>query len=89
MERRQLNPKLGIPKKDLEELAQEWSKELDSFDLDTVNMEIEATQMAKQYACYHVPELGSMTNGQPPGVFRLMGWQVDSLNTQEVRERVN
>ena len=44
-------------------------------------------QITKRYKLWHVPEFGGMQEDKPQGVFRLMGGQINSASTKEVRDR--
>jgi hypothetical protein len=48
---------------------------------------IEAANLAKQYARWHVQRLGHMEQTRPDGVFHIMGGQLNSACSLEVRAR--
>lgn len=49
--------------------------------------EIEAANLAKHYHRWHVEHLGTMANPRPNGVFRILGGQLNSASSAEVRNR--
>ncbi len=49
--------------------------------------DIEAANLAKQYAKWHVQRIGHMEQTWPDGVFRIMGGQLNSASSSEVRAR--
>ena len=76
----------GIPTQDISDEAEDWTRELDNYDLDARIVEMEAAQIVKRYNRQHVPELGGMNEEKQAGVFRLMGGQLNSASTKEVRD---
>ena len=76
-----------IPQHDISEVAEDWTRDLSNFDLDPRIVEMEAAQIVKRYNRWHVPELGGMTEEKPAGVFRILGGQLNSASTREVRDR--
>ncbi len=55
--------------------------------LDPGIVEIEASNLAKQYAWWHVQHIGDMEQMRPDGVFRIMGGQLNSASSSEVKAR--
>ena len=76
----------GIPTQDISDEAEDWTRELDNYDLDARIVDMEAAQIVKRYNRQHVPELGGMKEEKQAGVFRLMGGQLNSASTKEVRD---
>jgi hypothetical protein len=68
MERRLANLKSGIPEAERNRMANEWTLRQENYDLDPRIVDIEATEMAKQWHRYHVPELGNMEKTRKDGV---------------------
>ncbi len=89
MERRLAGMKTGVPNWVDSSLAGEWSETLgeDFTDLDDGIAEIEAVNLAKHYHQWHVQRLGSLVNPRPDGVFRILGGQLNSASSLEVRSR--
>ena len=89
MERRLAGMKSGVPNRIATMMADEWSASLteDMGDLDPRIAEIEAANMAKHYHRWHVKRLGTMTSPRPDGVFRILGGQLNSASSAEVRSR--
>jgi hypothetical protein len=89
MERRLAGMKSGVPNRIATKMADEWSASLteDMGDLDPRIAEIEAANMAKHYHRWHVERLGTMTSPRPDGVFRILGGQLNSASSAEVRSR--
>ena len=81
--------KSGVPNRIATKMADEWSASLteDTGDLDPRIAEIEAANLAKHYHRWHVERLGTMTNPRPDGVFRILGGQLNSASSAEVRSR--
>ena len=81
--------KSGVPNWVATTLAGEWSENLgdDIADLDRGIAEIEATNLAKHYNRWHVPRLGRSDTPQPDGVFCILGGQLNSASSLEVRGR--
>ena len=73
--------------KDAEGLAETWAEGATLSDIDPKIMEIEATNMAKQWARWHVPELGDLVEERPDGVYRFMLCQLNSASTEETKVR--
>jgi hypothetical protein len=48
---------------------------------------IEAANLAKQYARWHVQRIRHMEQTQPDGVFQVMGGQLTSASSTEVQAR--
>ncbi len=68
-------------------LAGEWQSSL-SLDLTNLKegiVEIEATNLARHFTCWHVPRLRQMVQQRPDGVFRFLGGQLNSASSMEVR----
>jgi hypothetical protein len=86
MERRLAGMKSGNPNWVATALAGEWAGNLgnDIKDLDQGIAEIEAANLAKHYARWHVPRLGHMENPRPGGVFRIFGGQLNSASSLDV-----
>jgi hypothetical protein len=89
MERRLAGMKSGVPNWVATALAGEWVGNLrnDIKDLDRGIAEIEAANLAKHYAWWHVPRLGHMENPRPDGVFRIFGGQLNSASSLDVCRR--
>jgi hypothetical protein len=90
MERRLAGMKNGIPAADAASLSQGWLSSVDSntlLGMDPGIAAIEAANLAKQYARWHVPCIGHMEQTRPDGVFRIMGGQLNSASSLEVRAR--
>jgi hypothetical protein len=89
MERRLARMKSSIPNWAATAMAMEWWDQLDPVlaNLDPRVMEIEAANLAKHYERWHVPRLGSMPAQRPDVVFRIMGGQMNSASSAEVRLR--
>lgn len=79
--------KSGIPQRDIEEMASDWSNDVEFLTLDPRIVEIEAANLAKQYERSHAPEYGSLAPECPDGVIRTMVVQLNSASTEEVRTR--
>ncbi len=81
--------KSGVPNWAATALAGKWQSGL-SPDLTHLNKgiaEIEATNLARHYTCWHVLRLGQMEQQWPDGVFRFLGGQLNSASSMEVRMR--
>ncbi len=67
-------------------IAGEWQSGLllDLTNLNKVIAEIEATNLARHYACWHIPHLGRMEQQQPDGTFQFLGGQLNSAFSTEV-----
>jgi hypothetical protein len=87
MERRLANLKSGVSTWAAMDLAAQWSMGLKCQELDATIAEIEAINLAKQYNRWHVPRLGSMSQQQPEGVFRILGGQLNSASSLDVCSR--
>jgi hypothetical protein len=89
MERRLAAMKSRVPNWAATEIAGEWQSGLspDLTDLDKGIVEIKAANLARHYACWHVPCLGSMEQWWPDGTFRFLGGQLNSASSTEVRTR--
>ena len=81
--------KSGVPNWVATTVADEWSASLtdDISTLDTHIAEIEAANLAKHYHRWHVDRLGTMATPRPDGVFRILGGQLNSASSTEVRSR--
>ncbi len=81
--------KTGVPNWVATSLAGEWSETLgeDFTDLDDGIAEIEAANLAKHYHRWHVLRLGTLENPRPDGVFCILGGQLNSALSLEVRSR--
>ena len=81
--------KKGVPNWVATTLAGEWSGTLgeDIADLDKGIVEIEVANLVKHYHWWHVGRLGAIENPQPEGVFRILGGQLNSVLSLEVRSR--
>ena len=81
--------KTGVPNWVATSLAGEWSETLgeDFTNLDDGIAEIEGANLAKQYHRWHVQRLGTLENPRPDGVFRILGGQLNSASSVEVRSR--
>ncbi len=79
--------KSGVPNWAATTIAGEWacSSEPDITDLDEGIAEIEAANLAKHYERWHVPWLGHMERQRPDGVFCILGGQLNSASSLEVR----
>jgi hypothetical protein len=87
MERRLASMKSGVLNWASMDLVSKWCDGLKRHDLDERIEEIESINLANQYARWHVPRLGSMSQQRPEGVFRLTGGQLNSASSSEVRSR--
>jgi hypothetical protein len=87
MERRLANIKAGVPNWASTNLASQWSKGLKCQELDATIAEIEAINLAKQYNRWHVLRFGSTSQHQSEGVFRILGGQLNSSSSLDVRSR--
>jgi hypothetical protein len=81
--------KSGVPNWAATAIAGEWQSSLspDLTDLNKGIAEIKATNLARHYARWHVPCLGSMKQWWPDGTFRFLGGQLYSASSTEVRMR--
>ena len=77
----------GVPSADIPKVAEDWTEDLTNYDFDPRIVEMEAVQITERYKRWHVLELGGMKEDKPQGVFRLMGGQINSASTKEVRDR--
>jgi len=90
MERRLAGMKNGVPVAEAAVLSREWASSADADTLrgmDPGIADIEAANLAKQYARWHVQRIGHMEQTRPDGVFRIMGGQINSASSSEVRAR--
>ena len=89
MERRLAGMETGVSNWVATTLAGEWSETLgeDITDLDRGIAEIEAANLAQHYHRWHVKRLGTVDNPRPDGVFRILGGQLNSASSLEVRSR--
>ena len=78
MERRLANMKSGVPNWAATDLASQWCDGLKRHDFDRTIAEIESIYLANQYNHWHILRLGSMSQQQPEGVFRILGGQLNS-----------
>jgi hypothetical protein len=80
--------KSGVPNWAATDLASQWcdGPKLHNL-LDERIMAIESINLANQYNQWHVPKLGSMSQQQPEGVFQILGGQLKSALSSEVRSR--
>ncbi len=60
-------------------------EEGENYDSDIVNKE--RSRVVNEAACWFVPRLGNMTQDRPEGVFRLVGGNLNSASSKDVRER--
>ena len=74
-----------IPLKEAKGLAESWAEGASLADIDPKIMEIEADNMTKQWARWHVPVLGDLTDERPDGVHRFMLCQMYSVSSEETR----
>ncbi len=81
--------KSGVPNWAATTIAGEWQSGLppDLTDLDNGIAEIKAANLARHYACWHVPRLRNIEQQHPDGVFRFLGRQLNSPSSTEVRTR--
>ena len=81
--------KTGVPNWVATTLAGEWLETLgeDITDLDRGIAEIKAANLAQHYHWWHVKRLGTVDNPRPDGVFRILGGQLNSASSLEVRSR--
>jgi hypothetical protein len=85
MEHRLASMKSGVPNWAATDLASKWCDGLNWHDLYEMIAEIESFNLANQYARWHVPRLGSMSQQRLEGVFRLLlGGQLNSALLSEV-----
>jgi len=77
----------GIPRKEARRLAKEWCGHVELGVIDQRIMDIEAENLAKEWKLWHVKEYGNMARERPDGVWRIMGGQLNSASTAEVRDR--
>ena len=69
MERKLANFKKGlIPREERLRMVDEFASGEDLERLDDTILEIEAAEMAKRYARYHVPALGDLPRGEASGL---------------------
>jgi hypothetical protein len=87
MERRLANIKAGVPNWAATDLASQWSKGLKCQELDATIAEIKAINLAKKYNQWHVPRFRSMSQQRPEGVFGILGGQLNSASSLDVRSR--
>jgi hypothetical protein len=89
MERRLAAMKSGVPNWAATRIAGEWQSCLspDLTDLDKGIAEIKVANLARHYARWHVPRLGSMKQRRPDGTFRFLGGQLNSTSSTKVRMR--
>jgi hypothetical protein len=85
MEHRLANMKSGVPNWAATDLASQWCDGLKRHDFDRTIAEIESIYLANQYNHWHILRLGSMSQQQPEGVFRILGGQLNSALSSEVR----
>ena len=79
--------KAGIPRHDVEQLGMKWADDLDFYDdLDPRIVEIEAAELACRYKIYHVSELWDLLCKITNVVFCVIGCQLNSGSTKEVRD---
>ena len=76
-----------IPLKEATGLAESWAEGASLSNIDPKITEIEAANMAKQWARWHVPVLGDLTDERPDGVHRFMLCQMNSVSSEETRVR--
>ena len=77
----------GLPRKEAKRLAKEWCDQVELGVVDQRILDIEAAQLAKQWKLWHVKEYGNMPRQRPAGVWRIMGGQLNSASTMEVKTR--
>ena len=87
MERRLANMKSGVPNWAATDLASQWCEGLKRHNLVETIAEIESINLANQYNQWHVLRLGSMSQQQLEGVFRILGGQLSSASSSEVHSR--
>ncbi len=88
MERRLAGMKNGIPAADAAGLSQDWLSSVDTntlLGMDPGIAAMEAANLAKQYG--HIPRIGHMEQTRPDGVFLIIGGQLNSASSLEVRAR--
>ncbi len=89
MERRVAAMKSGVSNWAATAIAGEWQSSLspDLTDLNEGIAEIKAANLARHYARWHVPHLGSMEQWRPDSTFRFLVGQLNSASSTEVRTR--
>ncbi len=82
--------KNGVPAAEASRLSRERASSVDRdilLGMDLGIADMEAANLAKQYARWHVQQIGQMEQTRPDGVFRIMGGQLNSASSSEVRAR--
>jgi hypothetical protein len=89
MERRLAAMKSGVSNWAATAIAGEWQSGLppNLTDLGDGIAKIKAPNLARHYACWHVPCLGNTEQQCPDSVFRFLGGQLNSASSTEVRTR--
>jgi hypothetical protein len=75
-----------LPKKDIRQIAEQWSQESKMEIYDPTIVALEAKFLVKRHRRSHVPELGKLERQRPSGVHRWMMCQINSASTEETRE---
>ena len=75
-----------LPKKDIRQMAEQWSLESRLATYDPVIVALEAKFLDKRHRLTHVPELGRLERKRPSGVHRWMMCQINSASTEETKE---
>ena len=88
MERKLANFKKGlIPREERLRMASEFASGEDLKHIDETILEIEACEMAKRYARYHVPVLGDLARDRPAGHLRWMYCQLNGALAEDSKTR--
>jgi hypothetical protein len=87
MECRLANLRSGVPNWAATDFASQWSEGLKHQEVDETIAEIEAINLANQYNRWHVPWIGSMCQQRPEGVFCVLGGQLNSASSLDMRTR--
>jgi hypothetical protein len=89
IEQRLAGMKSGVPNWAATGVAEEWQsgKAPDFTNLAKGIAEIEAVNLEKHYARWHVPRLGHVNPQRPDGVFGILGGQLNSASSLEVCTR--
>ena len=75
-----------LPKKDIRQMAEQWSLESRLATYDPAIVALEAKFLDKRHRLTHVPELGRLERKRPSGVHRWMMCQINSASTEETKE---
>jgi hypothetical protein len=89
MEWKLASMKSGVPNWAATAIAEEWQSGMvpDFTDLNEGIAEIEAANLEKHYARRHVPRLRHINPQRPDGIFHILGGQLNSTLSLEVRTR--